>query len=190
MLRFPALVLLAAAAVAAVTVPAQADVLRLDPAATAVTFTLDSTFHEVHGRFTLEAGEIVFDPLAGHASGEIVVAAASASTDNARRDRKMHETVLESARFPRIVFTPRRLAGAYRAAGDSAVELSGTLSIHGDAHEVTIPATLHGVDGRLTGAAKLSIPFVEWGMKDPSVLMFRVAKRVDVTLEFVGALEF
>ena len=46
-------------------------VLTLDPAQTAVHYTVDSTLHTVHGTFELTRGTVQFDPETDKASGEI-----------------------------------------------------------------------------------------------------------------------
>jgi polyisoprenoid-binding protein YceI len=162
---------------------------HVDPAASSITFTLDAALHEVHGCFALEAASITFDPTTGEASGRIEIDAASGSTDNPKRDRKMHQSVLESARFPSIVLDVDGLVGPFQPTGDSAVELTGTLQLHGTPHAVKIPAQVHVEDGRLTGTATLTIPYVEWGLKDPSVFVLRVAKHVTVALNVSGVIE-
>ena len=70
----------------------------LDPAATEVRFTLGATLHVVSGSLRAREGRIVLDPETGEASGRIVLDATSAETGNRRRDDKMHEKILESAR--------------------------------------------------------------------------------------------
>ncbi len=163
-----------------------ADVLRLEPSSTKIGFTLGSTLHEVEGVFKLTGGEIRFDPATGEASGRVVVSAGSGDTANKKRDKKMHKKVLESVTYPEIVFVTHRLDGTLHPQGESEVQLHGTMEIHGAHHDIVIPATVQMEQGRLTGTAKFSIPFVEWGMKDPSVFIFRVKKEVHVTLNLNG----
>jgi len=160
-------------------------VLTLDPQATSVTFLLAATAHKVHGTLHLESGEVRFDPATGVASGEIALDARLAETGNEKRDRKMHEVVLESARFPRIVFRPTRFEGTL-AGGEA--HLVGTLTLHGDEHPLTLVATVQ-IDGeRVKATSTFAIPYVEWGLEDPSVFVLRVAKSVEVTVEAVGSL--
>jgi hypothetical protein len=40
----------------------------------------------------------------------------------------------------------------------------------------------------VTARGSLTIPYVEWGLDDPSFLLLRVSKTVDVTLEVAGTL--
>jgi hypothetical protein len=41
----------------------------------------------------------------------------------------------------------------------------------------------------LRASGTLRVPYVEWGLEDPSNLFLRVAKQVEVRLEAQGALE-
>jgi len=86
--------------------------LHLDPAKTTVQFTLGGTLHSVHGSFKLKRGTIRFDPASGKIGGEAVVDATSGESGSEGRDRRMHADILESARYPEIVFTPDRVEGA------------------------------------------------------------------------------
>ena len=74
--------------------------LHLEPAQTEVTYTLGATMHAVHGTFKLERGEFTFDPVSSTVSGELVVDAASGTSGSADRDRRMHESILETPRYP------------------------------------------------------------------------------------------
>lgn len=184
--RTSAPVFVLALALSAFPAVASERVLRLDPGETKVTFVLAATAHEVEGTLAVRSGEIRFDPETGSASGQITVDATRADTGNAKRDRKMHDDVLESARFPLIVFRPRSFSGKYREMGTSSVELGGTMSIHGNDHPMKLAAEIT-VDGdRLSGETTFSIPFVAWGMKDPSWFVLRVAKEVEVTVAIRG----
>lgn len=94
----------------------------------------------------------------------------------------MHEDILESDRYRTIVFEPSRIVGQVAAAGSSRVELHGSLRIHGSVHPLVLPADVKVEAGTMTVTSSFSIPFVEWGMKDPSVLVVRVAKKVSIDL--------
>lgn len=172
-----------------VTTARAADLLRLDPAATTVAFELGSTFHTVHGSFDLARGEIWFDAGTGEASGRIEIPTASGQSGNKSRDRKMHEEILESARYPAIVFHPDRFEGAFDPASGGTVSLAGAIDIHGGSHRISVPAEVSISGAKLTGTAHLTIPYVEWGMKDPSVLFLRAKKEVEVTIHLEGSIE-
>ncbi len=152
--------------------------VRVDPGASRVTFLLGATLHKVEGSAPLPAADLRLDPATGAMSGTITVPAASVTTGHARRDRKMHEQVLESARFPEIVLHPRRLRGAWDAATGGEVILEADLEIHGDRHAITVPLRITVDAGRAVARGELTIPYVAWGMEDPSAFLLRVAKEV------------
>jgi polyisoprenoid-binding protein YceI len=163
--------------------------LRLDPKASAVRFTLDAFAHTIHGSFAVSSGAIQFDPATGAASGEILVDATSGETGNGSRDNKMHASVLESARFPKIVFTATRLSGAFSREGASQLQLGGSITLHGASHPVLLAVSARSGGGKVSATAPLTVPFVEWGLEDPSNFVLRIAKQVEVEIHAQGALE-
>ncbi len=170
----------------AAALPVTTATLRLEPSSTTIQFTLGATMHEVEGTFELTGGEITFDRTTGEASGRIVVSALAGDTANKKRDKKMHNKVLESATYPEIVFVVHRLDGTLQPQGESEITLQGTIDLHGTPHELAIPAVVRIEGDRLSGTAQFTIPFVEWGLNDPSVFIFRVKKEVQVTLDLNG----
>lgn len=162
--------------------------LTLDPKASRVTFTLGATLHDVEGYFAVREGKITFPPTGGKASGRVVVDVRSGDSGHKGRDEDMHAKVLESAEHPLAVFTAERFDGSIPTVGTSRGTLTGTLEIHGRKHPVEIPVTLDSEKDRLTATGTFRLPYVEWGMKDPSKLVLRVDKHVDVTLRAVGTL--
>lgn len=169
--------------------PAAAErTVTLDPAKTKISFSLGAVMHTVHGTVELESGEVRFDPETGAASGRVVVDARSADTGNKGRDADMHAKVLESGKYPDFVLEPARIQGRLAPSGTSKVTLHGKLSIHGAAHEVAWPAEVTVEGGTVRVKASFTVPYVAWGMKDPSGFVLRVAKEVPVTVEAVGKL--
>ncbi len=67
--------------------------------------------HTVHGTFALKSGTVHFDPETGKASGEIVVYAPSGESGNNSRDKRMHKEILETAKYPDVVFRPTQVEG-------------------------------------------------------------------------------
>jgi polyisoprenoid-binding protein YceI len=163
-------------------IPAQVAVLHIDPAQTKIAFTLGATAHTVHGTFQLKRGVMRFDSKTGQASGELVVDATSGITGSGGRDKKMHSDVLESARYPEIVFRPDRVNGAVAERGTSQVQLHGIFAIHGAEHEVTMPVTVEAADGQYTASTTFPVPYVKWGMKNPSTFLLRVSEKIEVSI--------
>lgn len=161
---------------------------ELDPKATFVTFTFGATLHTVNGALQAKQGTAQIDTETGAASGWIVLDATTAKTGNSRRDRKMHEKILESKRFPDIVFDVQRVSGRINRTGRSDLQLHGTLDFHGDRRVLILPVVVMSEGNRVTVTGDLLIPYVEWGLRDPSFLLLRVEKEVRVRIRAVGRL--
>ena len=177
---------LCAAALAAASLAAQETALQIDPSQTKVGFTLGDVLHTVHGSFALKRGSIRFDPASGKASGELVVDAASGNSGSPGRDRRMHQNILESAKFPEIVFRPDRVEGKIGAHGTSHVELHGTFAIHGAEHEMLLPVLVEAMGDHYAATLHFTVPYVRWGMKNPSTLILRVSDKVEIDIETVA----
>ena len=167
---------------------AQEMVLRSDAAQMAADFTLSDVLHTVHGTFRGKRGEIHFDSASGKVSGEIVFDAATGHSGSDARDRKMHKDVLESGRYPEISFRPDRVDGNVSASGTSTVQIHGMFGIHGAEHEITMPVAVKMAADHWEGSAHFQVPYVKWGLKNPSVLLLRVGDVVDIDFRAAGSL--
>jgi polyisoprenoid-binding protein YceI len=176
-----ALIALTCATVLIPAARAQETVVNLDPAQTKIEFSVDSTLHTVHGTFKLKSGTIRFDPATSKASGSIVVDATSGDSDSTARDKKMHQEVLESGKFPEITFTPNRVQGSVTKDGTSNVDVSGVFRLHGQDHDLTLKiSVVPGSGGRMQVTVDFGVPFIDWGLKDPSNFILHVSKTVNV----------
>jgi len=165
---------------------AQQRTLQLDPSKSSIDFTLDAVLHSVHGKFHAKPGALAFDPASGSISGEIRVDAKSGETGNGMRDRKMHKDVLESERYPEISFSPDRVEGAVASQGTSQVMVHGIFRIHGVDREITVPAEIEVSPDSWSAKVHFTIPYVKWGMKNPSTLFLRVSDAVEIDLAAGG----
>jgi polyisoprenoid-binding protein YceI len=170
----------------AVPAMAQDTRLELDPAATKVDFSVVSTLHTVHGTFHLKRGSMWFNPATGVAGGEMLVDAASGASGNDSRDGRMHKEILESPKFTEIRFVPDRIDGTVNMAGDSAIKLHGALTLHGGTHQVTMAANSHIEGGRITANINFPVPYIQWGLKNPSNFLLKVKDTVDIHIEAAG----
>jgi polyisoprenoid-binding protein YceI len=169
--------------------PAGGLVFALDPAQSNVHWTLGTTLHAVHGTFALRKGTLQLDPSTGKAAGEIVADATSGKSDNDSRDKKMHKDILESARFTDIVFRPHRIEGKVAPQGESAVQLHGVFLLHGAEHEFTVPVQANLAADHWSATANFSIPFIDWGLKNPSNWLLKVDHAVTVELDLKGTFQ-
>ena len=168
---------------------AQEPVVQIDPAQTKIEFSLSGTMHTVHGKFALKNSALRYDPSTGKIGGAIVVDATSGDSGNSGRDARMHREILESAKFPEIVFTPAQMTGAVAAEGSSKVEVSGRFRLHGQDHDVTLPIDVKADGKNLQITTHIDIPYVQWGLKNPSNFFLRVADKVAIDIQATGHLQ-
>ncbi len=163
-----------------VTIPIRAERMM-------VTWTLGAALHTVHGEFEVQNGLLRFDPESKSVSGDMTIDLTTGGSGNAKRDAKMRNDVLETAKYPVAVFTAHSVGGHLNASGTSHVVLCGTLFIHGARHELTLPLDVVTRDGRVeSGETRFSVPYVAWGMQNPSVFLLRVSERVDVDVRMIA----
>jgi polyisoprenoid-binding protein YceI len=165
---------------------AQEMTLELDAANSRIEFTLPATLHAVHGTFALKSGTIRFNPSSGAASGLVVVDATSGNSGNSGRDHKMHAEILESQRYPEITFTPTKMSGKVEPQGDSSAQVEGILRLHGGDHVITLTLPVQTKANSLTARTQIVIPYVEWGLKNPSTFLLHVSDKVEVDVTAVG----
>jgi polyisoprenoid-binding protein YceI len=165
---------------------AQDTTVEFDLAGTKIEFTLGASFHTVHGTFQLKSGTIHFNPATGAASGIVIADAASADTGNKSRDRKMHAEVLESRQYPEVTFSPTRISGSVALPGDSTIQVEGIFRLHGNDHpiELTVPVQISG--GAVTARTRFTVPYVAWGLRNPSNLFLHVSDKVEVEVSTTG----
>jgi polyisoprenoid-binding protein YceI len=186
--------ILTAALCAAAFAPAlraQEIAVDFDPAASKINFTLAATMHTVHGTFKLKSGHIRVDPSTGKASGIILVDATSAETGSTSRDKKMHGEILESAKFPEIAFTPNLVRGPlieiFAQQRTSQVEVSGVFRLHGQDHDATLAVSVQpGAAGQVDASASFPVPYVKWGLKNPSTFILHVGDTVNLDVRASG----
>jgi polyisoprenoid-binding protein YceI len=162
------------------------DVLVLDPASTQIRFTLVGNLHTVRGSFALRRGTIRVDPQTGLATGEVAIDAASGDSDNKLRDDKMKNDILGVSDFPEISFTPSAIRAHRESNGDLHGTIDGVIGLHGESHpeELKFSGNLNG--DAVAASCRFTIPYVQWGLKNPSFLMFRVGDTVEIEIDAVG----
>jgi polyisoprenoid-binding protein YceI len=162
-------------------------VLMMDPDQSKVHFSVESTLHKVHGTFNLKNGTVHFDPANGKAGGEVTVYATSGESGNDSRDAKMHKEVLETRKFPEAVFRPMQIEGNVAKSGSSDVKLHGVIVLHGQEHAIVVPVHAELTADHWKGTASFDVPYIQWGMKDPSNWLLKVRPVVHVEMEAQGS---
>jgi len=167
---------------------AQHQTFTVNADASQVAFSLGGSDHGTHGTFHVQSGTVDFDPSAARISGSVVVAAGSGDSGNKSRDHKMTTDVLDAAHFAEVTFAPQSYQGTIAPSGDSTIQVSGTFTLHGAPHQITVPMQIH-IDGTACMAkTQFMVPYVKWGLKDPSVFILKVAKEVTIDLTLSGRL--
>jgi polyisoprenoid-binding protein YceI len=98
----------------------------------------------------------------------------------------MHKEILESQRFPDIVFRPDRVEGKLLPLGISQMQVHGVFAIHGAEHQLTAPVEVRVSGSQYAITARFTVPYQQWGMKNPSTFFLRVDDKVDLTLHTVA----
>lgn len=155
--------------------------LHFDPSHTQIHWTVDDVLHTVHGTFQLKGGLVTFDPATGAAEGELLVDLDSGDSGSTARDNRMKKDVLETQTYPEAIFHPEKVSGTLRPGSTQQVTVNGTFTVHGQDHPLRLV-----VSARMTGSTSVHltthfvVPYVQWGMKDPSTFVLRVGKQVPV----------
>ncbi|HEY1808656.1 MAG TPA: YceI family protein [Acidobacteriaceae bacterium] len=164
--------------------------VHFDPAQTRIRWTLNDVLHTVHGSFQLKGGLVAFDPATGAAEGELLVDLDSGDSGNAARDRRMRKDILQSQTYPEAIFHPEKVTGAPHPGPVQQITIDGTFTIHGHDHPLRLV-----VSAQMTNPTKVHltthfvVPYVRWGMKDPSTFVLRVGKEVPVDVSADAAIE-
>jgi polyisoprenoid-binding protein YceI len=170
---------------------AQESVVRLDPTNSTINFTLGATMHTVHGTFKLKRGEIHVDAVTGKASGSIVIDATSGDSGDSSRDHKMHAEIIESAKYPEIVFSPSQLNAepghtlreSLEQRGTTQVRANGIFRLLGQDHDVTLDLNVQNDgNGHVEISGAFPIPYIKWGLKSPDTFILRVSDTVQLAI--------
>ena len=165
---------------------AQHQTFTVNPDASDVKMKLNTTHEVVNGTFHVQSGSINFDRTSSHISGIVIVAAGSGKTGNDSRDRKMNKDILKVDQFATVSFAPKTYDGMIAASGDSAIQVSGVFTLLGTPHDLTIPMQIHIDGSKATAKGQFVVPYVQWGLKNPSFLIWKAENNVGIDLNLVG----
>lgn len=167
---------------------AQHQVFTVNPDASVVRMTLNTSHEVVNGTFHVQSGTIAFDRSNPEMSGLVVVLAGSGKTGNSMRDRKMNNDILEVEQYATVSFEPRSYAGTIAPSGDSTIHVTGIFTLLGTPHEITVPVLLHLDGSSVTAKSHFVVPYVQWGLKNPSFFIWRADNNVAIDLFLSGRL--
>ena len=167
---------------------AQQQTFVANPDASEVKITLKTTHDLVNGTFHIQSGSVAFDRSTPKMSGSVVVLAGSGKTGNGSRDKKMYKEILRVEQYATVSFEPKSYAGVIAPSGDSTIQVTGLFTLLGTPHDLTIPVLVHLDSTTATAKAHFSVPYIQWGLKDPSFLFWKADKDVAIDLFLAGRL--
>ena len=168
---------------------AQHQAFVVNPDASEVKMTLNTTHEVVTGTFRIEKGSIEFDRSKAGMSGSVFVEAGSGKTGNDSRDRKMNKDILEVSHYANISFEPASYSGVIPSSGDSNIQVTGNFTLLGMSHTISVPMLVHIEGARATAKAHFVVPYVQWGLKNPSFLVWKADDDVAIDLNLVGTIQ-
>jgi polyisoprenoid-binding protein YceI len=180
------IVAIALAMILAPIAKAQRQTFVVNPGASSVKMSLKTTHEMVHGTFQVQSGSVSFDHNNPKMTGSVVVVAGSGKTGNGSRDKRMNKEILEVEQYATVSFEPKSYTGSIALSGDSNIQVSGTFALLGAAHEITIPMFVQLNGSNATAKADFNLPYIQWGLKDPSFLFWKADKNVAIDLLLVG----
>ena len=116
----------------------------------------------------------------------MIVLAGSGKTGNELRDKKMDKEILKVERYTSISFAPQSYTGTIAPEGDSTLQVSGVFTLLGNPHNLTIPMQIHLDGSKATVSAHFIVPYVEWGLKNPSFMFWKAENDVAIDLNLTG----
>ncbi len=100
----------------------------------------------------------------------------------------MKKTILEVDKYPEITFAPAGLEGEVNGL-TAPIKITGWFAIHGDRHQITLPVELKRTGEEITATTHFLVPYVAWGMRNPSTFILRVKEDVEIQVTAVGTLD-
>ncbi|HVC46794.1 MAG TPA: YceI family protein [Terracidiphilus sp.] len=178
----------ALAALLAPAALAQHQTFVVNPDASEVKITLKTTHELVNGTFHVQSGSIEFDRSTPKMLGSVVVLAGSGKTGNDSRDRKMNKDILKVKQYATVSFEPKTYTGVIALSGDSTIQVTGIFTLLGTPHEITVPILVHLEGTAATAKVHFAVPYVQWGLKNPSFLIWKADNNVAIDLFLAGRL--
>jgi polyisoprenoid-binding protein YceI len=167
---------------------AQHQTFTVNPEASEVEMKLNTTHEVVNGTFHIQSGSIEFERSNPGMSGSVVVLAGSGKTGNNSRDKKMNKDILKVDQYTTVSFAPKTYAGTIAPSGNSTIQVSGVFTLLGNPHDLTIPMQIYIDGSKATARAQFIVPYIQWGLKDPSFLFWKAEHKVEIDLNLVGQL--
>ncbi len=171
----------------------------IDPAQSKVTYEVGETFIREGNRYNIAigttntlAGEVTLDHSqpSNSSVGPLTVDISQFRSDSDRRDEKIREGWLESAKFPTVTFQPTSISGLTDDVQEGqtvSFQITGDTTIRDTTQPLTfdVTATLNG--DTLTGQATAQFKMTDFGFQPPDIAgMLKSEDDVKITIDFVA----
>jgi hypothetical protein len=100
----------------------------------------------------------------------------------------MNKDILKVEQYANVSFEPKTYTGAIALSGDSNIQVTGIFTLLGTPHEITIPILVHLEGATAMAKAHFIMPYVQWGVKNPSFLIWKADDDVAIDLTLAGRL--
>ena len=117
----------------------------------------------VTGQFTVAGGQVK--------DASFTVDLTKVKSDQSPRDAQFQGRIMNTARYPTTTFVlsqPIALGSLATAAGTSAVQAVGTLSLHGVQRQVTVPLTVVRSGSSVQVSGQVPVVFADYKVANPS----------------------
>lgn len=182
----PLLLTCSALALASAGVLAQRTQFQIDPAQSTVHFALGDSLHHFAGTFQIASADIAFDPTLHQIHGRIAIDSATGNSGSKARDKRMANEELRAGDFPTVTFEPQSYTGDLSLSGPSQIQVSGIFTLLGQPHPITVPMSIQMNGSHCTASGQFDVPYIAWGLKDPSMLFVKMQKQVRIDLTLNG----
>jgi polyisoprenoid-binding protein YceI len=140
------------------------------------------------GSFQMIKGEIDGDPenVAATAHVKLVLNATTYDSGDAKRDREVIHSALETAKYQVIIFESRKFEDVeMEVPGVSgSATVVGNLTLHGTTHTIKVPVRVSmDTDGQFSAGGEITFKYTDYGIKAPR-LLFLLAASDQVTISF------
>jgi polyisoprenoid-binding protein YceI len=177
----------------------QVRTFQIDPSRSKVSYEVGETLFREGNRYNLAIGttnavngEITLDYATPSNSqvGTLTVDISSFKSDSDRRDSRIREEWLESARFPTVTFVPTGLSGLTDTVAEGqpvTFQVTGDTTIRDTTRPMTfdVTATLQGDE--LSGTAQTQFKMTDFGFQPPDIMgMLKAEDDVTIKIEFVA----
>lgn len=207
MMRYVRTVLLALWTIAAVSVwpapgaaaPTTVQRFVIQPGDSNVTYRVNETLfiegnrlNTAVGTTTVVRGEIMVDRgrPANSRIGTITVDISQFKSDSERRDNRIRQSWLESAKYPHAVFTATEIKGlpeTYQEGREVAVQITGNLKIRDVTRPTTWASTVKLEGNTLTITGNTTIKMTDFGFDPPSIMgILRTENEARLEFKFVA----